>query len=357
MSDTPGDEPSGGVAGTSTPTDADRAWTFEAVESVSRTFALSIELLEEPVSSWVCTGYLLCRIADTVEDAAHIPPPAKRRLLETYRETIDPDGTATPEEFRRAAEEWAPEDPDGGWQVVARAPRVIRAFRGFDAGTRDAMRPSILEMIDGMEEFVRRYADEDGVRIGTLEELEDYSWYVAGTVSTLVTNLLAPGATEEQERAMRKNAEDFALLLQLVNVTKDARQDYREENNVYLPRLLLDRHDLEPSDIDDPEKAAEFAPVIRAVADHAEGYADGAEAWIEAMPDAIGVTLPAVAVPFLLAIATIRELKSRPEDVIAEGELKVEREEVLELLERFHTGEPSVSRLRETMRERPLQEH
>lgn len=334
----------------------DIQWCHNAVQRVSRTFSLTIAELEDPMTDYICVGYLLCRIADTVEDATHIPPSSKHRLLDDYRETINPDGAITPDEFRTKAVEWRPDDLNDDWQIVARSPRALRAFNGFNANTQEAMRPSIIEMVGGMMKFVKRYADEGGIRIKTLSELEDYSWYVAGTVSTLVTNLLAPEASERQERVLRENAEDFAHLLQLVNIVKDARKDYREENSVYIPEILLARHSLKPSDIDDPEKAEDLAPVIQAMTDRAELYAEGAEAWIETMPEEMGVTIPACAVPYLLAIATIRELKLRPEDVIAEGEVKVEREEVIDLLERFHTGNPSVSRLRETIRKQPLHE-
>ncbi|MFB6146861.1 MAG: phytoene/squalene synthase family protein [Halobacteriaceae archaeon] len=331
-------------------------WCHEAVQGVSRTFALTVEELDVPMTDYICVGYLLCRIADTVEDATTIPPGEKRRLLADYRDAIDPGTTTTAAGFRDEAAQWRPDDAGEDWDVVRRAPRVLSTFRGFDAEVRDAMRPSILEMIDGMARFVERYADEGGIRINTMDELEDYSWYVAGTVSRLVTNLLAPSATDEQERVMRENAEDFALLLQLVNVAKDAREDYREENNTYLPRDQFERRGLDLSALDDAAKAADVAPVIRAVTERAERYADGAQAWIEAMPDAIGATRSAVAVPFLLAIATIRELEGRPEDVVAEGDVKVERAEVAALLDRFRDGDPSVARLRERMRERPLHE-
>lgn len=56
-------------------------WYHEAVQGVSRTFALTVDVLEEPISSRICLGYLLCRVADTVEDAGHIPPETQVTLL------------------------------------------------------------------------------------------------------------------------------------------------------------------------------------------------------------------------------------------------------------------------------------
>ncbi|MES3038390.1 MAG: squalene/phytoene synthase family protein, partial [Bdellovibrionota bacterium] len=36
---------------------------------VSRSFALAITFLENPLQEWVSMSYLLCRILDTIEDA------------------------------------------------------------------------------------------------------------------------------------------------------------------------------------------------------------------------------------------------------------------------------------------------
>lgn len=335
---------------------SDLDWCHDAVEDVSRTFALTVSELDEPMTDYICVGYLLCRIPDTIEDAAHIPPTEQYRLLARYRDAIDPEKSTTVADFRSAVDKWIPDTPDADWEVVAESERVVATFRAFDADARAAMRPPIIEMADGMATFVHRYRSEGGLRLQTTEELEEYCWYVAGTVGELVTSLLAPDATDDQTVRMRENARSFALLLQIVNIAKDIRDDYREEDNVYVPASLLDAEGLAPGDIDDSSNSDAFAPIVRALVDHAEQYADGAEAWLDAQPRTRGNTLSAFGVPFLLAIATIRELRARPEDVIAEGEVKVDREEVFALLDEFAGDEPSVTALREQLQEQPLHE-
>jgi len=46
---------------------------------VSRTFALTIPQLPQPLRTAVTNAYLLCRIADTIEDEPALPP-AETRL-------------------------------------------------------------------------------------------------------------------------------------------------------------------------------------------------------------------------------------------------------------------------------------
>ncbi|MFC6757692.1 squalene/phytoene synthase family protein [Halomicroarcula sp. GCM10025894] len=58
---------------TGRPSQEDIEWCYDAVHRVSRTFSLTISELDEPMARDICVGYLLCRVADTIEDAGHIP--------------------------------------------------------------------------------------------------------------------------------------------------------------------------------------------------------------------------------------------------------------------------------------------
>jgi farnesyl-diphosphate farnesyltransferase len=335
---------------------ADLDWCHGVVADVSRTFALTIAELEPPLSHEICVGYLLCRIPDTIEDSTRLPPAEQRRLLDRYGEALAPAAETSIEEFRRSGARWIPDDPGSEWETVANSPRIMRTFRRFPEQSREVIRPAVRELVGGMSLFVDRYADAGGLRLRTVEELEEYCWYVAGTVGTLVTGLLEDGAPRAVRERLWATARSFALLLQLVNVAKDVAVDYREENNVYVPAELLATHGLTVADIGDRENGEAFAPVVGAIVDRAEAYLDDAQEWIESMPEIRGNTLAAWAVPFLLAVGTLRELRHRPEDVIETGGVKISRREVQAVLGRFDGERPSLGRLRRQMYETPLHE-
>lgn len=324
------------------PVGADFDWCHDVVQEVSRTFAITIAELEDPLSREICVGYLLCRVADTIEDAEHIPPAAQTSLLESYRRTLDPDGACDPDGFLGEVSPWVPAAPSPPWRVVEGTGRVVRAFRALSEESRRDIRPHVVEMIDGMALFIDRYAEAGGLRIRTMAELEEYCWYAAGTVGTLVTGLVSHEATEEQTEQMEANARAFALLLQLVNVAKDVAVDYEDENNVYVPSEILERHGLHHDDMADETQHEAFVPVVEAVVTRAKRYTEDARTWLEMMPDSRGNVLSAWAIPYLLAVATMRELQSRPEDVILEGDVKVSRTEVHALVEAF-AGEETPS--------------
>jgi len=341
------------------PSASDRAWTFEVVGAVSRTFALSIDLLEEPVASWVCTGYLLCRTADTVEDDPSIPPERRATLLETYEAVLDPDADADAERFVAAASAARTVEGDGGanvdWETLVHVDRTLRVFESFDPPVRAAMREVTREMTGGMAQFLRRHADDGGLRLETVGELEEYCWYVAGTVGKLFTALLeCYGAGAEPDP---DDARAFALLLQLVNIAKDVRVDYETENNVYLPGEWLAEEGLTHAAVGDPDHSDAVAQVIERVADRAADYAEGARRYLRTVPAGEAGLLEAAALPYLLALGTLRELDGRAEEAVT-GTVKLDRAEVEALYAAVDAGltQEEVTHLAERVRAGPFHE-
>ena len=333
----------------------DLSWCYGAVQGVSRTFSLTISALEEPMADEICVAYLLCRVADTIEDAGEIPPDDASQLLNLYSQALDPAADTSVGDFRTAVGPWIPATPDEDWTVVANAPRILDTFEALPKASQAIIRPSVRELTEGLAMFIDRYAAERGLRIQTFDELERYCWYAAGTVGEFVTDLIARDGAFTVTDSVREQARAFSLLLQLVNVTKDVHKDYHEENNVYIPLEVLAAHDLSPGDIQHRTDGERFEPVIEQMIERAEGYLDGAQAWLEAVPRVRGYTPAAGGVPFLLAIGTLRELSRRPDAVVFEGSVKVSRAEVNAVLAQFGgETEPSLGALRKTIRQTPL---
>src|SRR3569833_3028527 len=65
------------------------AFCQEILPAVSRTIALSIRLLPGALGAAVRDAYLLCRIADTIEDAPNRSAVEKAELLDTLDRSFD----------------------------------------------------------------------------------------------------------------------------------------------------------------------------------------------------------------------------------------------------------------------------
>ncbi len=194
---------------------------------VSRTFALCIRLLPPDLQRSVMVAYLLCRIADTIEDAENLPAADKRALLQRFS-----DNLGAPEEdvgYLRAAFSG---DGTAEDDLCHHADRVLRSFGRLDRDEQEAVRPWVEEMCAGMVEFSREPV-ATGTEMPSLERIEDldrYCYYVAGTVGHLLTALfglkLGP-RDRDRVPELEAYATSFGLGLQLTNIIKDAAKDHR----------------------------------------------------------------------------------------------------------------------------------
>lgn len=310
-------------------------WGLQQLEKVSRTFALSLQQLPEPVQTYASTAYLLCRIPDTIEDTQRLGPDTKQALLHEYTQVLQ--GSQTPEEFeddvtKLLNETNIPDTPD--WNLARETTNAFHLFHSFPEEIQNAIRPWVIELTQGMEEFVTRYRQTGGVRILSHLELEEYCYYVAGTVGHLLTDLLATHYGEPAPEEIHTAAEEYGLVLQFVNISKDVYEDYIEENNIYLPLNELAELGVTSDTLLTPENNAQVGESILDIASNAEHYSDSAHEFLEWLttitPDHDEPQVFAsMALPYLLAIATLREVKKHPEKAVTEQEVKISRSEVL----------------------------
>ena len=148
-----------------------------------RTFALGIRLLPRALEDPVTIGYLLCRIADTIEDDRRLMPERKLQLLEGLLQCFHDNGAA--EDFATDAHGAGMSDSDR--ELIGGSSIVFRAFRALDPAARAILAEWVAEMTRGMQHFVRTYPA--GIRIESIAEFRRYCYFVAGTVGHLLTDL------------------------------------------------------------------------------------------------------------------------------------------------------------------------
>ena len=81
------------VASDTSETEPSDEFCRSLLPEVSRTFALNIPVLPAPLELVVTVAYLLCRIADTLEDESGGETPARDELLSEFARLVDlPEG-------------------------------------------------------------------------------------------------------------------------------------------------------------------------------------------------------------------------------------------------------------------------
>lgn len=237
----------------------------DLLEKTSRTFAVSIPLLDEPTRRRVGLSYLLLRIADNFEDASSWPKDERVAALERFIDSLTPESEG--DELSQAeVERWVasrPQELDGYLELIAKAPRVIEASRALGVRPWRIIRRHVSRSARGMIDTVERSNHEGRVELRDLEDLKAYCYLVAGIVGELLTELFvleAPGL-EEVLPDLEARAARFGEALQLVNIVKDEADDAMEGRRFLPPGVELEQvFDLARRDL---EVAQEYVDLMR----------------------------------------------------------------------------------------------
>jgi len=214
-------------------------WCRDTLPRVSRTFALSVRVLPGELGRAVLAAYLLCRIADTIEDAPHLDAHVKAATLDRFLHCFDDPASAT-----ALADDLALWPGDAAHvELSGGSDRVFALFRSLPVPTQRHVHRWVAEMGRGMRKFVLLYPN--GIRIQTLEEYKEYCYYVAGTVGYMLTDLWhehSHAVSESVYRKLREKSRQFGEALQTVNILKDVATDAEHENSIYIPENALRAH-------------------------------------------------------------------------------------------------------------------
>src|SRR5690625_1734919 len=193
---------------------------MRVLKETSRTFYIPITLLKRPLKLTVGSAYLLMRAIDEIEDHETMDAKIKVRLLketknllletgdfnkEAYEQLISPYETELPEVTLRLAD-WIDVCPDG----------IVRKVR-----------ESTAEMAGGMADWVKK----DWI-IHTKEDLDNYTYYVAGLVGVMLSDIWKwfDGTETDYDLAI-----GFGRGLQAVNILRNQHEDFAERGVRFIP--------------------------------------------------------------------------------------------------------------------------
>src|SRR3569623_2311474 len=164
------------------------------LQKTSRTLALSIPMLPQPLRTESGVAYLLFRIIDTFEDATAWPPAERQKALRDFVALMDDD--SDDDAARAAADSWLrhpPIDHAGYRELLGETSRVLGWYRRLTAPARGQMRTHVERSAQGMGRFDARTDGGGVLRLETMADLHDYCYVVAGIVGEMLTELFVQG--------------------------------------------------------------------------------------------------------------------------------------------------------------------
>ena len=272
------------------------AWKYaeDALQLVSRTFALNIQVLRGKLHRSILLAYLYLRIADTVEDDPDMKASEKDRVLALFADVFRTGEleTAKIRNFVAALpESWrGSEDPNK--DLCVKSEVVVPLLKTLPESYQKPVCDVVIEMCGGMAKFALR--QEAALSSGwfTLEkvaDLDEYCYYVAGIVGKLLTKLFSADTCfigKDREAELSKLDVSFGLALQVVNIVKDCVEDSGRKV-CFIPEEICRRHGFEHSSdlFKDGADAQKCGAVLSELVEKAWRHLDDSIAYTKLIPN------------------------------------------------------------------------
>jgi farnesyl-diphosphate farnesyltransferase len=218
---------------------SDEVYQDRTLPHVSRTFALTIPQLPAGLRTPVTNAYLLCRIADTIEDEPALSADETFILLRRFSAVVGGREEAALL-AREVGQRLTDRVPPAERELVCNMERVVRITTRLDDQQRAAIQRCIEVMCFGMHHF-QRTASPRG--LPRASDLDSYCYFVAGVVGEMLTELFCGYSPliSRQRAALHNLAVSFAQGLQMTNILKDLWED-RRRGACWLPQEVFSRY-------------------------------------------------------------------------------------------------------------------
>lgn len=298
---------------------------------VSRTYALTIRALGEPFREPVLIGYLFCRIADTYEDSEILSVEQKSEALDNFRELFLSEGKELKylERIREICKDFRIADHE---EFLALYPQTaFERYETFPDEVKKAMASTVCEMVEGMKKTVIRQSTQEKIGTKSLEELEEYCYFVAGTVGNMLTDLFfhySPWINEKLYEQMCKHKHAFAEALQLTNIVKDAMGDLKRGVS-FIPRDLALQYGVDLEKLYLPQNRKQAQEVMNALIIKAVKSLNRAVLYSVLIPKQEPRMRIFCIMPVLFAIKTLAAAVENSDKLLdADAKVKISRDEV-----------------------------
>ncbi|MBN1971545.1 MAG: squalene/phytoene synthase family protein [Candidatus Delongbacteria bacterium] len=300
------------------------------LEKVSRTFTLSIKILPKDLRDIVGLSYIICRLLDTIEDAPDMTVSLKKEALSLFQEIIEhPESVYKYEEyFSRIAEKYTMKEYER--IIMKNCVHIFIHYNSYSDRVKSIIKPQVVEMAEGMKKYSFG-EDKPGFYLTNFEELEEYTYYVAGTVGRLLSGLFLDKINSSNVREIfSKNDIEFGKALQYVNIIKDANTDILE-GRCFIPNEAVKK--VIPEELFRTKNKDITAEYLKEMIYRAEKYIENSINYISSIPVRCWRIRLFCIWPVIFANKTLKLLKNEFDRLISSNDvIKINRKEVKRLI-------------------------
>jgi len=234
----------------------------DLLKQVSRLFYTTLAVVPADVRDQVSLAYLFARAADTIADTDLIDRHRRLDFLSQLKSQFAGDQIVwgQVQDIQRAI---GPLQQHSAERVLLeRLDQCFRLFLDFSPEDRRRVQRLMTTLTQGMEmdlsTFLGQTAD-DLTALKTVDDLDRYTYYVAGCVGEFWTDLMCghrKALASWNVREMSAVGVRFGKGLQLTNIVKDVAHDL-QKGRCYIPEPMLAEAGLTPRDLLDQQNLTE----------------------------------------------------------------------------------------------------
>lgn len=315
---------------TTAPTPTDK---LALLRGVSRSFYVSIRLLPAPLREPVAAAYLLARATDTLADTTQLPSAERRKQLATLAAAIEGDTSARAAIGSLCTAFAALQHDPHERHLILALPQCLAWLDALDAADQADIRTVLRHITLGQSLDIERFGNGPGpCALASADELNEYTWLVAGCVGEFWTDLCfrhLDGFAGLPQARMRALGRAYGSALQLINILRDAGADLAA-GRCYFPADTLSAAGLAPQDL--AREPARLAPIYHHWIAEAGSRLDQGLAYCQAVNHRR--VRAASALPALIGVRTLALLQQAG-PLALRTRVKVPRHEVRAILLRL----------------------
>jgi len=256
---------------------------------VSRLFYTTLAVVPADVRDQIGLGYLFARAADTIADTDLIDRSRRLDFLGQLKAQFVSDQISW-SQIHEIQQAMGPLQQDSSERVLLeRLEDCFRLFLECSSEDRRRVRRLMTTLTQGMEMDLSRFPGqsvEDLTALKTIDDLDQYTYYVAGCVGEFWTDLMCAhrkSLASWDVRHMSDVGIRFGKGLQLTNIVKDIAHDL-QKGRCYIPETMLDEAGLTPRDLLDQRNLPRFRPVLSRLVRMATEHLDHGWMYTMAIP-------------------------------------------------------------------------
>jgi farnesyl-diphosphate farnesyltransferase len=204
----------------------------ESLINQSRSFSIPILKLDERFRTPIMVEYNLNKTIDTIEDSTDLQADEKIQLIKTFQHYLE-EGRLSTEVQERMLEVTPQEEAF----VFKNYQATINLYSTLSDDEKSLANKWTGEMAQGMCAFLKK-------PINTSADLNEYCYYVAGTVGLYLTNLLklkGSNITDEIFENLAINSVSFGLFQQKLNIIRDYEEDKITKKKSFWPQSYFEK--------------------------------------------------------------------------------------------------------------------